>query len=47
MNLIRLHVAWEAFEPTKGSYNYEYLAQIKNIVERCEKYDIAVLLDAH
>lgn len=47
MNMIRLHVAWEGAEPKKGEFNYEYLAELKKIVRKCEAYGITVLLDAH
>lgn len=47
MNLIRLYVGWEAAEPVKGQYNITYLSEIKKIVERCERFGITVLLDAH
>lgn len=47
MNVIRLHVAWEAFEPVKGQYNYTYFEQLQKIVRRAEPYNIAILLDAH
>lgn len=46
-NMIRLYVAWEAVEPTRKNYNLNYLAELKKIVQRCEKYGIVVLLDAH
>jgi len=46
-NVIRLHVAWEAFEPVRGQYNFTYLEQLKKIVHRCANYNISVLLDAH
>lgn len=28
-NVIRLHVAWEGVEPTKGNYNYTYISKLK------------------
>ena len=47
MNVIRLHAAWEGLEPQKGVYNYSYVETLLQIVRKCDKFGIAVLLDAH
>lgn len=47
MNVIRLHAAWEAIEPTPWSYNYTYIEILRTIVRKCNKFGIMVLLDAH
>ena len=47
MNLIRLYVSWEGTEPVKGQYNVTYLEEVKKIVDRCAKFNITVILDAH
>jgi endoglycosylceramidase len=46
-NSIRLHVAWEGVEPSKGNYNYTYIEKLKEIVQKCNNFGIYVLLDAH
>jgi endoglycosylceramidase len=47
MNVIRLYVAWEGVEPVRGQYNMTYLQELKGVVERCNRFNIAVILDAH
>lgn len=47
MNSIRLHAAWEGVEPLKGVYNYTYVETLREIMRKCDKYGISVLLDAH
>lgn len=47
MNVIRLHVAWEGVEPTKGNYNLSYVLKLRDIVRMCNQYNISVLLDSH
>lgn len=47
MNVIRLHAAWEGVEPQMGVYNYTYVEVLRDIVRKCQKYGISVLLDAH
>lgn len=47
MNVIRLHAAWEGVEPQKGVYNYTYVETLREIVRKCNRYGISVLLDAH
>jgi len=46
-NFIRLHIAWEGVEPTRGNYNDTYILQIRQIVRTAAQYNITVLLDAH
>lgn len=46
-NVIRLHVAWEGVEPQKGVYNYTYIEKLREVVQKCNKYGIYVILDAH
>ena len=40
-------MSWEGAEPVKGQYNVTYLEEVKKIVDRCAKFNITVLLDAH
>lgn len=47
MNVIRLHAAWEGVEPEKGVYNYTYIETLRQIIQKCNKFGITVLLDAH
>jgi endoglycosylceramidase len=47
MNVIRLHAAWEGIEPERGVYNYTYIETLRDIVRKCNKFGIMVLLDAH
>lgn len=46
-NMIRLHVAWEGVEPTRGQYNYTYIEKLREVIRKANKYGINVLLDAH
>jgi len=46
-NVIRLHVAWEGVEPHKGVWNYTYIEKLREVVQKCNKYGIYVILDAH
>jgi len=46
-NMIRLLSSWAAVEPIRGQYNYTYINVLKGIIQRCAKYGIHVLLDAH
>jgi beta-galactosidase GanA len=36
LNSIRLFIAWEAFEPQEGEYNYTYLEELKTIVREAK-----------
>ena len=45
--LVRLLVFWEAIEPTEGSYDDAYLAQVRADVEALEALDLEVVLDLH
>ncbi len=46
-NVIRLHIAWEGVEPTRGHYNDTYILQVRQIVRTAAQYNITILLDAH
>ena len=47
MNSLRLHAAWEGLEPERGVYNYTYAETLRDIVRKCNKFGISVILDAH
>lgn len=47
LNVIRLHVAWEGVEPKKGVYNYTYIEKLREVIQKCNKYGIYVILDSH
>ncbi len=47
MNVIRLHAAWEGVEPQRGVYNFTYIETLRDIVRKCAKFGISVILDAH
>ncbi len=46
-NIVRLGLTWDAVEPAPGRYNEEYLAKIRTVADRCEKYGIYFYLDMH
>ncbi|MBK9329585.1 MAG: cellulase family glycosylhydrolase [Sphingobacteriales bacterium] len=46
-NCIRLLFSWSKLEPERGKYNYDYIRQLKNVIEEAAKYDIYILLDMH
>ena len=47
INNIRLAFIWEAFEPKKGQYNYDYLNQLNTIVNAAGKVGITTVIDFH
>jgi endoglycosylceramidase len=47
MNTIRLHLAWEGVEAEKGVYNYSYIEKVREIVRKCNRFGIWVVIDAH
>ena len=47
MTIIRLTIYWPGVEPKRGVYNETYIANIKKIVQICQKHGIQVLLDMH
>ncbi len=47
INLVRLGIVWDAIEHEMGVYNDKYLNWVENIMDMCEKNDIAVYLDMH
>ena len=47
LTFIRLYMPWEGVEPIRGQYNYTLLNEIQKIVQRAQKYNITILLDAH
>jgi endoglycosylceramidase len=46
-NAVRLGVIWEAVEPTAGSYDASYVAQIKQTEQMLADHNIYTLLDWH
>ena len=47
LNLIRLGFTWAKLEPQEGTYNEEYLDNLSQFLDLCEKYNIYVYLDMH
>lgn len=47
INLVRLGVMWEAVESAPGVYNYTYLDQINELINKLGDAGISTLLDAH
>jgi endoglycosylceramidase len=46
-NCIRLLFNWSKLEPERGVYNYDYIREIKTVIEEAAKYDIYVMIDMH
>ncbi|NOY79857.1 MAG: cellulase family glycosylhydrolase [Kiritimatiellaeota bacterium] len=46
-NGIRADVTWRRLEPTRGSFDQEYLGLIKRILREAERYGLGVSLDFH
>ena len=46
-NAVRLLVYWDGIEPTKGKYDYEYLARVRERLDWCEEAGLKVILDMH
>lgn len=46
-NVVRLGIIWESIEREEGSYDYEHLEKMSDIVQKFEENDIAVIIDAH
>ena len=46
-NCIRLLFSWSKLEPERGKYNYDYIRQLKEVIEEAAKYNIYILLDMH
>ena len=44
INGIRLGVMWAGVEPKKGEYNLTYLNLMRRLVDKCERYNISVLV---
>merc|ERR1712110_735776 len=47
LNFLRLGCMWPGVEPTRGQYNYSYLAELEKIVNGAARYGIYTLLDMH
>ena len=47
INLVRLGIIWESIEREEGKYDLEHLEKMYQIVDKLEKNDIAVIIDAH
>lgn len=46
-NTVRFLISWEAIEPEKGRFNYEYLQGLKEWIKRCDSAGLLVILDMH
>ena len=46
-NFVRLGIIWEAVEKKEGEYDYNYLNQIKNIIDNLGKNEIYTMIDNH
>lgn len=46
-NLVRFLVFWEAIEPEKGKYNFQYINKVKEHIAVLAKLDIDVIIDIH
>ena len=46
-NFVRLGIIWEAVEKKEGEYDYDYLNQIKNIINNLGKNGIFTMIDNH
>lgn len=46
-NCIRLLFSWSKLEPESGKYDYDYIRQLKEVIEEAAKYNIYILLDMH
>ena len=47
INLVRLGIIWESIEYSEGKYNTTHLQKMSDIVDKLEKNDITVIIDAH
>ena len=47
INLVRLGIIWESIEYSEGQYNSTHLEKMSEIVDKLEKNDITVIIDAH
>jgi endoglycosylceramidase len=47
VNVVRLLVTWEAFEPERGHYDASYLDYLATLIEACEARGAYVILDVH
>lgn len=47
LNVLRLLINWEAFEPTKGHYDTSYLDSVTQVVDLAHRRGLYVILDIH
>ena len=47
MNVIRLLFTWEAYEPTPGEYNQEYLDYYSRVIDWAAQRGIYIIVDIH
>ncbi|MCB9705654.1 MAG: cellulase family glycosylhydrolase [Myxococcales bacterium] len=47
LNVVRLPFSWEAFEPTQGAYDYDYLDFYEAMVDSAWSRRLAVIVDFH
>ncbi len=46
-NAVRLTFSWEAFEPTRGAYDYDYLDRYEMLLDAAHAHGIAAIVDFH
>ncbi|WP_395658977.1 glycoside hydrolase family 5 protein [Nocardioides sp.] len=46
-NSVRLIISWSRLEPTRGAYDTEYVAQVRQAVDWAASYGLYVVLDMH
>lgn len=46
-NSVRFLIMWEAIEPEKGKFDFEYLNKLKEWIKKCDEAGLLVILDMH
>ncbi len=46
-NIIRLGVIWEAVEKQPGVYDFDYLDQVEDLINRLAQKNIYTIVDSH